>query len=73
MGSILPPIAEAVQLRDKRPTRAEKQWTAAQERFEAEDEPPTLPPYQWQQALFEIRLILWLSFAMLCIIAWRVW
>ncbi|OBQ82437.1 MULTISPECIES: hypothetical protein [unclassified Mesorhizobium] len=58
---------------EKRPTKGEKTWIAAQERFEAEEEIPSPPPYQWAQAMFEIRLVLWLCFAMLCIIAWRIW
>lgn len=58
---------------DRKPSRAEKAWIAAQDRFEADEEPGFAPASLTAQALVEVRLVLWLIFAVLCIIAWRIW
>lgn len=61
---------------DRQPTRAEQQFIDAQERFEADtldNDAHHFAPSAVNHALFEIRLVLWLCLAMLCIIAWRIW
>ncbi|RWI86944.1 hypothetical protein [Mesorhizobium sp.] len=44
----------------------------AQERFE-QDDFKEVAPNAIAQALFEIRLSLWLCFAVLCLLLWRLW
>lgn len=53
--------------------RSDKFWIEAQERFEADEEPPLPPNYPIANVLFEIRMTLWLIFIVLCVITWRVW
>lgn len=55
-----------------RPKKAERLIIEAEERFE-QDDFKEVAPNAIAQALFEIRLSLWLCFAVLCLLLWRLW
>ncbi|PBC02675.1 hypothetical protein CK220_19600 [Mesorhizobium sp. WSM3860] len=72
MGTRLEDQRRPAAVTKDRPTKAESLFIEAQERFEGEHF-EEVAPNAVTQALFEIRLSLWLCLAVLCLILWRLW